>query len=72
MDTSSPSILGTWRLVAWESRSSEGTVNHPIGETTQERFYALEDDQLVLSTPPLTLGGPSSVSTLRWERMNPQ
>ena len=36
--------------------------------TSQQRFYSFEDDTLVLSTPPMSLGGESAVSTLIWER----
>ncbi len=35
----------------------------------QERTYHHEGRQLVLSTPPIALGGESAVSTLRWEPM---
>ena len=33
----------------------------------QERFYDFDGDLLVLSTPPISLGGESTVSTLVWE-----
>lgn len=36
----------------------------------QERFYDFANDLLVLSTPPISLGGESAVSTLLWERKN--
>jgi hypothetical protein len=29
---SSRSLIGTWNLLSWEIRSSEGTVSYPIGE----------------------------------------
>jgi Lipocalin-like domain len=29
---SGPSLLGTWRLVSYEARDSEGRVQHPLGE----------------------------------------
>ncbi len=29
---SSQSLLGTWNLLSWEIRSSEGTATYPIGE----------------------------------------
>lgn len=35
--------------------------------TRQERFYDFHGDRLVLSTPPISLGGESTVSTLVWE-----
>jgi hypothetical protein len=35
----------------------------------QERFYHFEGELLVLSTPPISLGGQSTVSTLFWEPM---
>lgn len=141
--SASRSVLGTWNLLSWEIRSSNGTVTGPIGEnprgvitydeadrmavqvmradrrlsesadpfraapdeivaawmgfisyaghyeidpsgkrvvhyveicsfpnwvgTTQERFYDFDGDLLVLSTPPIPLGGESAVSTLLWE-----
>jgi hypothetical protein len=37
--------------------------------TRQERFYDFDGDRLVLSTPPISLGGESAVSTLLWEPM---
>ncbi len=24
-------LVGTWRLVSWENRSTDGTVSHPLG-----------------------------------------
>ena len=36
----------------------------------QERFSAFDSDLLVLSTPPISLGGESAVSTLLWERIS--
>jgi len=33
----------------------------------QERFYEFDADLLVLSTPPISLGGESTVSTLYWK-----
>jgi hypothetical protein len=35
--------------------------------TEQRRFYEFDGDLLVLSTPPISLGGESTVSTLLWE-----
>lgn len=35
--------------------------------TSQERLYVFDGDLLVLSTPPISLGGESSVSTLVWK-----
>jgi hypothetical protein len=35
--------------------------------TSQERFYEFDGDRLVLATPPISLGGESTVSTLVWE-----
>lgn len=143
---SSPSLFGTWNLLSWEIRSSDGTVAYPIGEnprgvitydesgrmavqvmqsdrplsesadpyaaapeeivsawmgfisyagsyehdqlnqrvihhveicsfpnwvgSRQERFYEFDNGLLILSTPPISLGGESSVSTLLWERMS--
>jgi len=29
---SGPSLLGTWRLVSYEARDSEGRVQYPLGE----------------------------------------
>jgi hypothetical protein len=29
---SAPSLLGTWRLVSYEARDSEGRVQYPLGE----------------------------------------
>lgn len=145
--SSSPSLLGTWNLLSWEIRSSEGAVAYPIGEnprgvitydesgrmavqlmqtdrplsgssdpygasadeivaawmgfisyagrfehdpsikrvvhdveicsfpnwvgSRQERFYDFDKGLLILSTPPISLGGESTVSTLLWEPMNP-
>lgn len=139
----SPSILGTWNLLSWEIRSSNGNVTRPLGEdpkglitydqggrmavqlmqtdrsasesadpfaaapheiveawmgfisyagryeidpsenrvvhhveicsfpnwvgSRQERFYDFDGELLVLSTPPISLGGESTVSTLVWE-----
>jgi hypothetical protein len=37
--------------------------------TRQERLYDFDGDLLVLSTPPISLGGESAVSTLLWEPM---
>ena len=141
---SAPSLFGTWSLLSWEIRSSDGTVTYPIGEnpmgvltydeagrmavqvmqsdrapsespdpfraapdqivtawmgflsyagryehdpdakrvihhveicsfpnwvgSTQERFYDFDCGHLRLSTPPISLGGPSAVSTLIWDR----
>lgn len=141
--SASRSILGSWNLLSWEIRSSNGTVTTPIGEhpkglitydetdrmavqlmqadrrpsesadpfgaapdeivaawmgfisyagryeidpsrkrvvhhveicsfpnwvgSRQERFYEFDGDRLVLSTPPISLGGESTVSTLVWE-----
>lgn len=143
---SAQSLLGTWNLLSWEIRSSEGTVTYPIGENprgvityddagrmavqvmqtdrplsnsadpygaapdeivaawmgfisyagsyehdprnkrvvhhveicsfpnwvgrSQERFYDFDSGLLILSTPPISLGGESTVSTLLWERMD--
>jgi hypothetical protein len=143
--TAPHSVLGTWNLLSWEMRSSNGKVTTPIGKnpkgvivydddgrmtvqlmqsdrplsasadpfgaapdeivgawmgfisyagryeidssrkrvihhveicsfpnwvgTRQERFYHFEGDRLVLSTPPISLGGESTVSTLVWEPM---
>lgn len=36
----------------------------------QERFYDFDEGRLVLSTPPISLGGDSAVSTLLWESMS--
>lgn len=142
---SAPSLFGTWNLLSWEIRSSEGAVTYPIGGnptgvlsydeagrmavqvmqsdrvlsqsadpfgaaadeivaawmgflsyagrydhdpdakrvihhveicsfpnwvgSRQERFYDFDDGLLLLSTPPLSLGGDSAVSTLIWEPM---
>ena len=138
-----PSLLGTWIVLSWEIRSTDGTVTHPMGDnpggvitydpsgrmavqlmqpdrahsrsadpfqatpdeivaawmgfisyagryehdpvsrrvvhrveicsfpnwvgSSQERFYVFDGDLLVLSTPPIPLGGASSVSTLVWK-----
>src|SRR5437870_12915730 len=29
---SGPSLLGTWRLISYEARDSEGRVHYPLGE----------------------------------------
>lgn len=36
----------------------------------QVRFYDFDGDLLVLSTPPISLGGDSAVSTLFWEPLS--
>lgn len=140
---STPSLLGSWSLLSWEIRSSDGTVAYPIGQSPrgvitydeanrmavqimqtdrprsvsadpfgaapeeivaawmgfisyagsyehdpldrrvvhhveicsfpnwvgsrQERFYDFDGDVLVLSTPPISLGGDATVSTLFWK-----
>lgn len=140
---SSSSLLGTWNLLSWEIRSSDGAVGYPLGEkpkgvltydeagrmavqvmqterrlsestdpfgaspeeivtawmgfvsyagryehdpvgrrvvhhievsyfpnwvgSRQERIYRFDGNLLVLSTPPMSLGGASTVSTLFWE-----
>jgi len=137
------SLLGTWNLLSWEIRSSDGTASHPLGVNPrgvitydeagrmsvqvmqtdrrlsastdpfgaapeeivaawmgfisyagryehdplarrvfhdievcsfpnwvgrrQERVYSFEENLLRLSTPPMSLGGESTVSTLLWE-----
>lgn len=38
--------------------------------SSQQRFYSFEDDMLILSTSPISLGGESAVSTLIWELMD--
>lgn len=35
--------------------------------TEQRRFYEFDGDLLLLSTPPISLAGESTVSTLVWE-----
>ena len=35
----------------------------------QERFYKLEGDELILSTPPMILGGKQQISYLIWKKM---
>lgn len=141
----SMSLIGSWKLLSWEIRSSDGVVSMPVGEnprgiitydgtgrmavqlmrtdrlrsessdpfgaspdeivaawmgfisyagtyendvarkrvvhhleissfpnwvgSRQERFYDFDGDLLVLSTPPISLGGESAVSTLFWERL---
>lgn len=144
MTPASPnSIVGRWKLLSWEIRSSEGGVDAPLGAhpsglitydrwgrmavqlmrtdrpfarssdpfgastdeivaawmgfisyagtyevdvarsrvlhhveicsfpnwvgTIQERSYEFDGDRLVLATPPIPLGGESTVSTLVWE-----
>ena len=35
----------------------------------QERFYKLEGDELILSTPPMIVGGKQQISYLIWKKM---
>ena len=35
----------------------------------QERFYKLEGDELILSTPPMIVGGKQQISHLIWKKM---
>jgi hypothetical protein len=61
----------------YENDPSLGTVIHHLEICSfpnwvggrQERFYSFDGDLLVLSTPPISLGGDSTVSTLLWEPM---
>lgn len=56
MDKSSPSIIGAWRLIAFEFRKPDGTVIHPFGRQARGSILYTETGrysaQLVRSDRP--------------------
>ena len=53
-------LLGTWRLTSRQAQATDGIVTYPLGEQV--------GDRLVLSSPPITVGGRALVHRVIWER----
>lgn len=45
-------LIGTWRLVSWENRSSDGRVSYPLGEDAVGYIMYTEDGYMSVAIMP--------------------